>query len=152
MTTSEIAFLDANILVYAANKNSPFHAIAVALREKGLKGELSLCLAPQVLNEFFASVTNPKRLEHPFSQEEAMREMEKYFQSKRILKIHPQPETMTIVFDFLKRYKVVRQEIFDLYIVATMLSNNVTRIYTYNEKDFSKYAEIEVLNPASVIK
>ncbi|MHB8579130.1 MAG: type II toxin-antitoxin system VapC family toxin [Ignavibacteriaceae bacterium] len=61
MITSEIAFLDANILIYAANKNSPFHKVAVTLREKGLEGEISLCLSPKTLNEFFASVTDSKR-------------------------------------------------------------------------------------------
>jgi predicted nucleic acid-binding protein len=39
------------------------------------------------------------------------------------------------------------QEIFDLQLLATMLSNNITRLYTYNQQDFSKFKEIEALIP-----
>ena len=38
-------------------------------------------------------------------------------------------------------------EIFNLQLVATMLSNSVTRLYTYNQSDFSQFKEIEVLLP-----
>jgi len=37
------------------------------------------------------------------------------------------------------RYKVRKQEIFDLQLVATMLSNNISRIYTYDQEHFSKF-------------
>ena len=47
----------------------------------------------------------------------------------------------------LKTYEVAKQEVFDLQLAATMLSNNVTRIYTYNQNDFSKFKELEVLTP-----
>ncbi|HUI29689.1 MAG TPA: PIN domain-containing protein [Candidatus Acidoferrales bacterium] len=149
--TSETALLDTNVLIYAANDSSPFHKAAVALRDKGLRGELSLCITPQVLHEFYANVTNPKQIESPFTQAEARLEMEKYFHSGRILKIHPQLDTELTVLDFLKRYNVVRQEIYDLQIVATMLSNGIRRIYTYNADDFSKYPDIEVLTPDAVL-
>jgi predicted nucleic acid-binding protein len=38
-------------------------------------------------------------------------------------------------------------EIFDMQLVATMLSHGVSRIYTYNINDFKKYTEIEVPEP-----
>ena len=89
MTTSEISLLDTNILVYAADETSPSHQAAIALREKGLKGEIPLCICPQVLNEFFAIVTDPKRVSHPRTQKEAL--LEKVF----IKPGHPtsQPQT-----------------------------------------------------------
>jgi hypothetical protein len=34
--------------------------------------------------------------------------------------------------EFLRRRQVTRQEIFDLHLVATMLTNGLTRLYTYN--------------------
>ena len=47
----------------------------------------------------------------------------------------------------LERYNVTRQDIFDLQLVATMLSNGVSRLFTFNEEDFSKFGEIEVVVP-----
>lgn len=52
MTTSNTFLLDTNILVYAADQSSPFYKDSLLLRERGLKGELSLCICPQTLTEF----------------------------------------------------------------------------------------------------
>ena len=147
MITSEVALLDTNVLVYAADETSPFHQTARVLREKGLKGEALLYVCPQVLNEFFAIVTDPKRVGNPRTQSEALLEIEKYFRSKTILKIYPGPDIIERSLELLRRYEITRQEIFDLQLVATMLSNNVTRLYTFNQEDFSKYKEIEVIVP-----
>ncbi len=148
MITSNTGLLDTNILVYAADKSSPFHKAAVNLRNRGMNGEIPLCISPQVLNEFFAIITAPKRVANPRSQEDARREMEKYLNSQSILKIYPGGEVIRKIIELLKRYKVTRQEIFDLQLVATMLLNNVSRIYTYNSDDFDKYEELEVLEPS----
>ena len=147
MTISSLALLDANVLIYAHQSLSEFHAQSRALLEKGLKGQVSLCICPQVLSEFYAVVTNPKRVTNPTPAEEATAEIEKYFTAKNILKIYPGAEAMKKTIDLLKCYRVTKQNIFDLQLAATMLSNNVTRVYTYNEDDFSKFTEIEVLKP-----
>lgn len=34
-----------------------------------------------------------------------------------------------------------------VHLVATMLSNGLTRLYTFNREDFSRFKEIEVLTP-----
>jgi len=59
MTTSEISLLDTNVLVYAADVTSPFHQDSRDLRDRGIKGEISLCVFPQIFYEFFAIVTDP---------------------------------------------------------------------------------------------
>ncbi|MCP4268792.1 MAG: PIN domain-containing protein [Candidatus Brocadiaceae bacterium] len=147
MITSDTCLLDTNILVYAADETSPFHQDAKVLREKGINGEVSLCICPQVLSEYFAIITDPKRVNEPRTQKEAVFEMEKYYSSKNILKIYPGSGVMEKTLDLLKRYNITKQTIFDLQLVATMLSNNVTNIYTLNQADFSKFIEIEVLTP-----
>ena len=53
------------------------------------------------------------------------------------------------MLDLLKRYDIRKQEIFDAQLVAAMLSNNVTRIYTFNRNHFSKFSEIQVLEICS---
>ena len=147
MITSEISLLDTNILVYAADRNSPYHQAATLLREKGLKGEFSLCVCPQVLNEFFAIITDPKRVNNPRIHKEALLEIEKYLHTKNILKIYAGPGIIEKTIALLKQHKLTKQEVFDLQLVATMLLNNVTSIYTYNQEDFSKFKEIKVLTP-----
>jgi toxin-antitoxin system PIN domain toxin len=147
MITSETALLDTNVIVYAADEDSAFHAAARTLREKGLAENVSLCICPQVLCEFYAIVTDPRRVKSPISQREALSEMEKYYQAESILKIYPGPDIIQLTLDLLTRYETAKQEIFDLQLVATMLSNNVTRLYTYNQSDFIKFKEIEIICP-----
>jgi toxin-antitoxin system PIN domain toxin len=149
MSTSEsLALLDTNILVYAADEAAAFHESAKRLRDRGIAGEVPLVVSPQVLMEFFAVITNPRRVEHPRSPEEAQIEVEKYLQAAAIRKIHPGTDIIERVLDLLRGHpEITRQEIFDCHLAATMLTNNITQIYTYNEDDFRRFPGIEVVTP-----
>ncbi|MBM4276182.1 MAG: hypothetical protein FJ134_17270 [Deltaproteobacteria bacterium] len=103
--------------------------------------------APQVLAEFFATITNPKRVTQPIAPDQAIEELEKYFLCPWIAKIYPKEDTLKITIDLLKKYPITRMQIFDLQLVATMLSNAVLHIYTFNQADFAKYSEITALLP-----
>ena len=90
MTISdEPALLDTNVSVYAADAGSPFHDAARQLRDRGGRGEIPLVVSPQVLLEFFAVITNPRRVHAPRSPQEASAEMAKYMRSRRIRTIYP---------------------------------------------------------------
>jgi predicted nucleic acid-binding protein len=54
--------VDANILVYAVYRDTPQYAASRAWLERAARGEAEICLTSQVLAEFFAIVTNPKRV------------------------------------------------------------------------------------------
>ena len=51
--------------MHAYNKSSTYQKKASSVVKKALQGEIEAYLTPQVLYEFFAIVTNPKRVEHP---------------------------------------------------------------------------------------
>ncbi len=147
MKTADTILLDTNILVYAADVNSPYQEGAKALRNKGLRGELSLCIAPQIIVEFYAIITDSKRVNNPLDPKKAKREIEKYVNSNNIKKIFSSPRVIDIMMDLLEKHPVSKQKIHDLHLVATMLTNGITRLYTFNSKDFEPYHEIEVLTP-----
>jgi predicted nucleic acid-binding protein len=71
------ALLDANVLVYAADEASPFHHSSRDLMDRGLSGQTLLCVCPQVLIEFFAIITDSRRVKNPREPEEAVEEIEK---------------------------------------------------------------------------
>jgi predicted nucleic acid-binding protein len=148
MTTSELALLDTNILVYAADETSEFHVPAKQLRDQGVQGDISVAVSPQILFEFFAVITNPRRVTQPRSPQEAREEMEKYLQAPTILKIYPGEDIINRVMALLQQHpQITRQDIFDCVLVATMHTNGVRRIYTYNRQHFTPFADIEVLTP-----
>lgn len=42
---------------------------------------------------------------------------------------------------------VVGGDLFDIQLIATMLGNGITRIYTLNRDDFVPFSELEVIAP-----
>jgi len=134
-------------LVYAADEASPFHEKSKKLREREIVGKIRLCICPQILVEFFAIITDSRRVEKPIKPKEAIEEIEKYLRSENIFKIYPKEDTLLRTISLLKKYNLRRQRVFDAQLVATMLSNGVIRIYTFNLEDFSKFKEIEALKP-----
>lgn len=139
--------LDTNILIYATDTTAPFHKNSKKLRDNGLQGTVSLCVTSQVLLEFFAVVTSSKRIVNPIEPQKAIEEIDKYLEAEKIIKIYPNKDTFSKIIDLSKKYNIKSQEIFDIQLVATMLSNNVTEIYTYDTGHFSKIKEILVLTP-----
>ena len=140
-------FLDSNILVYAVNEKSPYYAGARAIFDVINKGELRVCLSPQVLGEFYAVITNPRKLERALSPQEAAGVVERFLSSNAVLKLYPQKSTLGLTLKLVKHYQIKALDFFDAQIVATMLDNGVTTIYTVNEQDLAKFEEIKAVNP-----
>jgi len=140
-------FLDTNLIVYAINKDSPYHAKATALMEAIGEGKLETCLSLQVLGEFYATATNPKKIEKALTPEEAVLVIEGLLRTDTILKLYPKQETLKLTLDLVKRYQLKSPDLFDAQIAATMLDNGVTTIYTVNEQDFAIFEEIKAVNP-----
>ena len=146
-TSEKIGLIDTNVLVYRADQDSTFHLPSVNLISRGLRGDISLCLAPQNLTEFYAVMTNPKRVTNPIDPVAARVEIERYLQSQNIRKIYQTADLIPKLLELINQYPPTRQQIFDLQLIATMLLNDITRIYTFNAKHFQPYQEIEVIVP-----
>lgn len=154
MTTSEpvapepLALVDTNVLVYATDATSAFHEASKRLRDQGFQGAIPLAISPQILMEFFAVITDPRRVTNPRSPEEARAEVEKYVRATTIRTIHHSADILDRVLTLLQQYPhVSRQQIFDLFLVATMEANDVHRIYTYNQQHFTRFQGIDVRTP-----
>jgi uncharacterized protein len=64
--------LDTNVLIDALYKDSDHHPAARALLDQAKQEDAGFCITPQVLAEFYAVVTHPKRVTHLKSPEEAL--------------------------------------------------------------------------------
>jgi len=47
----------------------------------------------------------------------------------------------------VRQHPVVGGDLFDIQLIATMLGNGITRIYTFNRDDFVPFSELEVIAP-----
>jgi len=71
-TESEPMLLDTNVLVYALDEESPHHVPSRAVLERASRGDGDYRLSSQILAEFFAVVTNPRRVRAPRAAIEAV--------------------------------------------------------------------------------
>lgn len=139
------ALLDTNILVYAYNADSEYYTACRTLLDRSIKDELSACLAPQILFEFFAVVTNPARVTKPITPAVALEEMTKLAESLPV--ITPLIDVHENVINLMHQLGFGSKHIYDVVLAATMLGNGVVQLYTYDVERFQKIPGIKVLNP-----
>jgi len=105
----------------------------------------TLYVTSQVLCEFYSIVTNARRVPKPRSPADAIGAI-----SRLLAFLHVLPIPACAVegwMDLLRRRPVTGGDVFDLQLVATMLANDVQRIYTFNAKDFALFPELAVVTP-----
>ena len=139
--------LDTNILVHAHNRASPYQKRAADVIRKAVQGEIESYIAPQILYEFFAVVTNPKRVERPLPSDEAVDICLDLWECRKIEKVNPTPMAPKKVFNLIKELKLSKGGIFDCLLAVTAKENDVETIYTENIDDFKAYSFLKPSNP-----
>lgn len=139
--------LDTNILVHSYNRSSPHQEKASRVIRKALKNKLTAYLTPQILYEFSAVITNPKRVENPLSPHQASEICLDLWQSRSIKRINASPNVPKEVLQLVGELKISRAKIFDCRIAVIAKENNVNKIYTENTEDFKQYKFIKAENP-----
>lgn len=143
MTISDALLFDTNILVYAHNQDSPFHNKSLSLVNRVITGEIKGILTQQNLLEFYSIITDQRRITKPLSVVKAQELVEDYLKLPFDV-IAPGKETIKILSLLCQKNKIKNGQVFDAYIVATMLSHQIKNIVTANIKDFLVFTEIKV--------
>ena len=148
MMSVESGVVDANILVYAVDAEAPQYEAARALLEAARDATTTLYVTSQILCEFYAIVTNARRVASARSPDEALRALSAFLALPG-LHVLPTPARVVIGWmELLKRHPVKGGDVFDLQLVATMQANSIERIYTFNTVDFEVFSEFTVLAPS----
>jgi len=92
-------------------------------------------------------VTNLRRVAVPRSPAEALEAISDLLALPGIRLLPIPAEAVKGWMALLQRHPVTGGAVFDLQIVATMLANNVQRIYTFNTRDFEVFPELTVTPP-----
>lgn len=151
--------IDSNVLVYAffhrpgeeGGEETERKLRFDSRRALGLaaEGKLSGCIAQQNLLEFLAIVTSPKRVASPVALAEALRASEAYLSFCSLLT--PKPSTYLTFETLVNKSRVARERIFDFYLAATALDNQVAHICTWNTKHLRPILGLTVATPSQVI-
>lgn len=134
--------IDSNILIYAINSSSPKNKAAQKYLEENID---ELVVAHQNIFETLRVITHPK-FPSPMSSSKALVAVNEIVNVCRI--ISPDYKTHNIALEMIKKYNLSSDLVFDAYLTATAISNNVYSIATDNVKDFKNF-EIDIINPFS---
>ena len=133
--------LDSNVIVYALNNSSPTHAKSQEFIRENVK---NLCLSHQNILESIRVLTHPK-FSSPMSPRKAN---EAVWEIAGALKlITPNQEALFLVRELINKYNLKGNKIFDAYLVATAMANEIFSIATDNIKDIQVFEEINPVNP-----
>lgn len=144
---ADAALLDTNVLIYALDPNSEFHQASRHLLEQARAIDAGLFITSQVLAEFYAVVTDARRVPKARQPAEALVAIEQILSLPGITLLPTPVDLVDRWMDLARRYLVSGQLIFDLQLAATMLAYDVRSVYTYNRADFERFKEITVLTP-----
>jgi predicted nucleic acid-binding protein len=140
--------LDTNILVYAIQSDTPHHDASRQLMERVASGTLLACLFPQILLEFYAVITDARRMEKPATTDEGLELVKRFSTLCPVLQ--PSPAALNTLFSLAAESGVAGQRVFDVYIAAQMIDAGIQTICTYNIKDFAGYP-VTALTPEGIL-
>lgn len=129
--------VDTNVLVYAINVDAPQHHASYALIETVRNKQIKAMLVPQILLEFFAVITDHRRVEKPLDSVTAWHEIEKFLAIFQIS--DPGALALEHLGKLLGETSVRGSDIFDAWLVAQMQAYGISTICTYNTSDLSKF-------------
>lgn len=135
--------IDSNILIYAINADSPKHKKAQQFLQKHIK---DLEVTHQNVLETIRVLTHSK-FPHPMKISATLLAIEAIIKQARL--ISPTLTTYYLSLQLIRKYKLSGNRIFDGYLAATALSNDIKTIATDNTKDFKKFTGLKTINPFS---
>jgi uncharacterized protein len=143
-----VILLDTNVLVYAVDATAAIHAPCHAVVDRAMSGQLDAVIVPQVLMEFYAVVTSPRRVRSPLSPDDGALQVADW---RRTLAVrYPTAACLddwTVLVGQLQR---IGQDVHDLFLIAQMRSHGIGDICTANVGDFAEVTGITAHQPATV--
>ena len=143
----EPGVLDANVLAYAVNADTPQHAASRVLLDAANDPSVPLYVTSQILCELYSLITNPRRVVVASSSAKALNIISSMLALPGLYVLPTPARAVAGWMKLLQRHPVTGGDIFDLQIVATMQANGVQRIYTFNGDDFRVFPELAVVTP-----
>ncbi|MBI4523639.1 MAG: type II toxin-antitoxin system VapC family toxin [Deltaproteobacteria bacterium] len=157
MTTSWL--IDSNVLVYAffhrteeAGRQDPEKSLRLDSRQVmtlAVKTALPTAIAQQNLLEFLAIVTSPKRVTSPVDLRRALEACDAYLSFSTL--VTPKPSTYLTFEALAKQRRGSRERLFDLYLIATAMDNDLSQICTWNTKHFQHVPDFLVKTPTELL-
>jgi predicted nucleic acid-binding protein len=109
--------------------------------------DAALCIFPQMLAEFFAVVTNPRRVTPAKSVADALSAVEQFLALPGLALLPVPVDVVSRWVQLVRAKPVTGGDVFDYQAAAAMLSSGIATVYTYNTADFAGIPGITAVEP-----
>jgi toxin-antitoxin system PIN domain toxin len=140
--------LDANLLIYAVDEESPFHAGCLQWLTLQLNGERRVGLPWQSLSAFLRIVTHPRAPRNPLAPSDAWLHVEEWLASDVTWVAEPTPQHAHILGQLIRRYQLRGNLIPDAHLAALAIEHGIEVCSA--DTDFARFTEIRWHNPLAI--
>lgn len=138
--------VDANVLVYAHRRDSPFHDIAQQ-RVAGLaEGRATWALPWPCVHEFLGNVTHPRVCRTPTPLAQAIDQVDAWLESPHLLLLGESGAHWPALKPILLAARVAGPQVHDARIAALCLQHGVRELWAA-DRDFGRFAPLRAVNP-----
>lgn len=137
--------IDLNLLLYAVNRDSEYHAPARRWLEKTLSSEEPVGLPWVVLLGFLRIATNPRILQKPLSPDQALEIVDGWLAQPVVRLLQPGEEHWRILRSLLTVSGTAGNLTTDAHLAALAVENGCELCSTDN--DFGRFSKLHWINP-----
>ena len=138
---------DANLLIYAVNKDAPHHHAARAWLENALSGTTPVGLTWLVLLAFIRLTTNPRIFESPLKPDAALDLVSGWLEQPCVTLVNPGDRHWLILSRLLRQDGTAGNLTNDAHLAALAIEHDATLHSADN--DFRRFGELDYVNPIS---
>jgi uncharacterized protein len=139
--------IDANLLVFAVHKESPFHGNARDWLNSQLNGDQQIGIPWLSVGAFLRIITHPRIVKQPLDPIKAWRQVEDWLANDLVWTPAPTPHHMKILGDLIKHHHPRVNLITDAQLAALAIEHGLEVCSA--DTDFARFTEIRWRNPLS---
>jgi uncharacterized protein len=138
--------VDVNVLLYASDEESPFHATAIALVQRAAAGPEIVYLFWPTAMAYLRIATHPTVFARPLGHDEAIDNLRALLELPHVQSPGERDRFWSRFADVSADIRPVGNLVPDAHVVALMLENGVDQIWTH-DRDYRKFRGITVRDP-----
>lgn len=137
--------VDANLLLYASDEQSPRHRAARSWLERQLSGQETIAFTWVVLLAFLRLSTNPHVFMRPLSSEQAFDVLDRWLGQPCVVIIHPGDRHAAAVRELLEPLGTAGNLVNDAHLAALAIEHGA-ELHSC-DSDFSRFSGLRWINP-----
>jgi toxin-antitoxin system PIN domain toxin len=137
--------LDANLLLYAVDRESPFHASSAAWLTGQLNGDRRVGIPWAVLVAFLRISTNPRAYRRPLTPHQARHQVDSWLARDVVWTPTPTGHHARVLGDLIERYDLRGNLVSDAHLAALAIEHGLTVCSA--DTDFARFTEVPWNNP-----